>query len=344
MITNAIVAGIKADLDNITFNNNLLVFLMGDTVIGDTECRVYGFDSSSSATPDGNFVIRPSMYASTNGRLLRRDWNQYYNDIRFKSITYTPSALEITTALGYTPVTNGRTITINGVALDLSANRSWSVGDLLSSGSYADPSWITSLAWSKITGAPSSSVTSVFGRTGAVIAVNGDYTTTQVTEGTNLYYTNARSRNAITLTTTGTSGNATYNSTSGVLNIPNYTYPSVVITSPTRTLNSNFTISATKTAEVTYTVTCSVTNPLIAGSSTANAYLEYSLNNGSTWTLVSQTGNSSSVGVAVAISIMNGQTSVLSGSIPINALVRIRTVTTGTASVTLLATNEAVEP
>lgn len=35
-------------------------------------------------------------------------------------------------------------------------------------------------------------VTSVFGRTGAVVATGGDYTTTQVTEGTNLYYTEGR--------------------------------------------------------------------------------------------------------------------------------------------------------
>lgn len=35
-------------------------------------------------------------------------------------------------------------------------------------------------------------VTSVFGRTGAVVAQSGDYTTTQVTEGTNLYYTEGR--------------------------------------------------------------------------------------------------------------------------------------------------------
>ena len=35
-------------------------------------------------------------------------------------------------------------------------------------------------------------VTSVFGRTGAVVSANGDYTTSQVTEGTNLYYTEAR--------------------------------------------------------------------------------------------------------------------------------------------------------
>ena len=48
-------------------------------------------------------------------------------------------------------------------------------------GSYADPPWITSLSWSKIVGAPSSGVSSVFTRTGAVVAQVGDYTAAQVT-------------------------------------------------------------------------------------------------------------------------------------------------------------------
>jgi hypothetical protein len=48
-------------------------------------------------------------------------------------------------------------------------------------------------------------------------------TSDQITEGTaNKYYTDARARAAISLTTTGTSGGATYNSTTGVLNIPQY--------------------------------------------------------------------------------------------------------------------------
>jgi hypothetical protein len=48
-------------------------------------------------------------------------------------------------------------------------------------------------------------------------------TTDQLPEGVvNLYYTNARARAAITLTTTGVSGAATYNSSTGVFNIPNY--------------------------------------------------------------------------------------------------------------------------
>ena len=53
---------------------------------------------------------------------------------------------------GYVPTS--RNLTINGTTYDLTANRTWSVGDILSSGSYADPTWITSLAYSKLTGAP----------------------------------------------------------------------------------------------------------------------------------------------------------------------------------------------
>jgi hypothetical protein len=56
-------------------------------------------------------------------------------------------------------------------------------------------------------------VTSVFGRIGAVTAQSGDYTTTQVTEGTNLYFTNTRARAAISETVTGLD----YDNTTGVL-------------------------------------------------------------------------------------------------------------------------------
>jgi hypothetical protein len=65
-------------------------------------------------------------------------------------------------------------------------------------------------------------VYSVFGRTGAIVATLGDYNTSLVTESTNLYFTNARARSAISLTTLGTSGPATYNSSTGVFNIPQY--------------------------------------------------------------------------------------------------------------------------
>jgi hypothetical protein len=58
-------------------------------------------------------------------------------------------------------------------------------------------------------------VTSVFGRIGAVVAANGDYTTAQVTESGNLYFTNAR---AIASVLTGyTSGAGTISAADSIL-------------------------------------------------------------------------------------------------------------------------------
>lgn len=107
-----------------------------------------------------------------------------------------------------------------------------------------------------------------------------------------------------------------------------------------RTLNSNYTISSTRESLVSYSVSLSVTNPLLAGSSTASVFLEYSTNAGSTWNTVSQASNNSSVGVAVAVAITNVQTSVISGSIPSNTLVRLRSTTSGTATVTYVSGQE----
>ena len=65
-------------------------------------------------------------------------------------------------------------------------------------------------------------VSSVYGRTGAVVARQGDYNTDLVTEGQALYFSDGRARKAISLTTFNTSGPATYDSTTGILNIPQY--------------------------------------------------------------------------------------------------------------------------
>lgn len=63
-------------------------------------------------------------------------------------------------------------------------------------------------------------VASVNGQTGIVVL-----TTLNIAENTNLYFTNSRARNSISLTTTGTSGASTYDNLTGVLNIPNYATP-----------------------------------------------------------------------------------------------------------------------
>jgi hypothetical protein len=78
-------------------------------------------------------------------------------------------------------------------------------------------------------------VTSVFGRTGAVVAVAGDYNTDLVTEGTNnLYYTNTRARLALSanpfsaLTYNNSTGrftlNAASSSTAGYVTAADYNY------------------------------------------------------------------------------------------------------------------------
>ena len=76
--------------------------------------------------------------------------------------------------------------------------------------------WIISngSAWGKVDN--TDAVSSVFGRTGNVVAANGDYTTAQVTESGNLYYTDARSRAALSFS----AGSGAYNTSTGVITIP----------------------------------------------------------------------------------------------------------------------------
>jgi hypothetical protein len=90
-------------------------------------------------------------------------------------------------------------------------------------------------AW--VNGLDNNAVTSVFGRTGAITAQSGDYNTLQVTENTNLYFTDQRARFAI-------SGDATsgvvYQNTTGIIaldDIPN-----------TSLLNSSVTVNGSTVA------------------------------------------------------------------------------------------------
>jgi len=75
-----------------------------------------------------------------------------YNTLYYPLSSNPAGYLTSASLSGYVQTT--RTLTINGTSYDLSADRTWSVGDLLSSGSYSNPSWLTALAYSKITGAP----------------------------------------------------------------------------------------------------------------------------------------------------------------------------------------------
>jgi hypothetical protein len=136
--------------------------------------------------------------------------------------------LEVVTYLAGAGLNASRTLTINGTTYDLTANRTWTL-------TTANISEVTNLYYTdararaaiSVTGSGSyNSSTGVITVTGGVTSVNTltgavTLTTTNIAEGTNLYYTDTRARAAISLTTTGSSGSATY--VSGVLNVPTYT-------------------------------------------------------------------------------------------------------------------------
>jgi hypothetical protein len=149
--------------------------------------------------------------------------------------------LSSTASTTYVPLT--RTITINGTALDLSANRSWSVGTVISvaTGTGLTGGAITSSGTISLTGQALAlhnlATNGLIARTGA-----GTVTARTITAGTGIsvsngdgvagnptiastitQYTDALARTAISLTTTGSSGASTYSSSTGVLNVPNYT-------------------------------------------------------------------------------------------------------------------------
>jgi len=160
-------------------------------------------------------------------------------------------------------------------------------------------------------------------------------TTTDITEGTNLYFTNSRVRTAISLTTTGTSGAASYNSTTGVLNVPNYAVSAPTFNpAPARSLNTNYTISTTKNARVSYTVALTTTLSLLNLNSAARVYLEYSLDAGTTWISINSAGTSRALSVAITIGLNETTYWNLVGEIPANALVRLRSVLSGSGTST----------
>jgi len=198
------------------------------------------------------YVTSTSLWTKTAGTTsaISEGSNLYYTDARSRSafsesvigLDYNSTTGVLSTTTGYGIPTTAKQTTWDTAYNDsiVSAAVTGTTTKTLTL-NQQDGGTITA-SWNDYDTAP---VTSVFGRTGVVVAASGDYTTTQVTEGTNLYYTDARfntsfaaksttfltegtnlyytdarARGAISLTTSGTSGVATY--TSGVLNIPNY--------------------------------------------------------------------------------------------------------------------------
>ncbi len=187
------------------------------SIVNGTPTTIAGYGITDAVSTGTSITINGTTYDLS----ANRSWSvgdllssgSYSNPswitaLGWSKITGTPTTLSgygISDAVG-----TGRTITINATTYDLSANRSWSVGDLVSSGSYSNPSWLTALAWSKVTGTPTTlsgygitdglTGTGVTGATKTKITYNSnglitsgaDATTSDIAEGSNLYWTTAR--------------------------------------------------------------------------------------------------------------------------------------------------------
>lgn len=124
----------------------------GDPVwLGTDGNLIYGLGSKPYAPDHLVFIGIVTRKNANNGEIFVKVQNGFeLQELHNVQITSTPSdntvlAYEtstslykmksISTLLGYTPTTNARTLTINGTAYDLSADRSWSVGTTTGSGS-----------------------------------------------------------------------------------------------------------------------------------------------------------------------------------------------------------------
>jgi len=69
----------------------------------------------------------PATYSSVTGILNIPEYQGGVTSFNTRTGAVTLTSSDVTTALGYTPVTDARTLTINGVTYDLTANRTWTV-------------------------------------------------------------------------------------------------------------------------------------------------------------------------------------------------------------------------
>lgn len=113
----------------------------------------------------------------------------------------------------------------------------------------------------------------------------------------------------------------------------------VVPATPIRVLGTPFQPSATKAVLVSYSVRTVVTNPLLAGTSTASVVLLSDANNPPT-TERCRVAADSSVGLAVSIALTTSNTAALTYLVPAGHYVRLVSTVTGTGMTAIISQTE----
>lgn len=123
------------------------------------------------------------------------------------------------------------------------------------------------------------------------------------------------------------------NSSITALTSPTYNH------TPGRSLNTSYQLSTTKRTKVSYTVGVTTALTLINLASSGRVYLEISANN-STWTSINSAGVTKTVAVGIAIN--ETQYYNVQGEVPAGYYVRLRSVTSGGATVAFESGQEVV--
>ena len=222
---------------NVTLSNGAVIgkVLTGLTVTG-------GSISASDSILQAFGKLQNQVNSLYGGAIYQGTWN---------ALTNTPTLTSSVGTQGYYYIVNvaGNTV-LDGIS-------DWNVGD-----------WaiFDGTAWQQVDN--TDTVVSVNGKVGVVVL-----TTTDINEGTNLYYTDGRARAAITLTTTGSSGASTYNNISGILNVPNYTLSGLGGVPFTRELTINgttFDLSANRSWLVGTVTSIGTSGPITGGTITGS--------------------------------------------------------------------------
>lgn len=222
---------------SVTLNNNAVTgkILTGLTVTGTS---IANTDSILSAFGK----LQGQINALVGGLQYQGTWDASTNTPAITSGVGTDGYFYIVSVAGTT---------------NIDGNNSWDIGD-----------WIVfhDTSWEKVDN--TESVVSVNGFTGAV-----NLTTSNISEGTNLYYTDGRSRLSISLTTLGNSGASTYDNISGVLNVPQYSISGLGGVPSIRLITINGTpydLSADRVWNVGTVTSIATTGPIIGGTITGS--------------------------------------------------------------------------
>ena len=225
--------GSKLEPSEYTANNGTSITLLTPATTGD-KIEVVNWAVGGGIASTRTITINGVTYDLSANRTwtlttanISEVTNLYYTDARARAaISESVTGLDYNSATGVFSTTTGYGIPTTSSQTNWDAAYNDKINSAAVTGTTTKTLTLTQQDGGTITASwtddNTDAVTSIFGRTGVVVAISGDYTTTLVTEGTNLYYTDVRSRTAISLTTTGTSGAATYDNTTGVINIPQY--------------------------------------------------------------------------------------------------------------------------